>query len=247
MYAILSKHLDFSDEPQPKHNEYIDKEWDKRDDAQQIFLANMVRIATNFAKTGDLTELEGLTHTFHIEIPKLPEPSYREQAEEDAKNLILEYFINEIIEKLIDDGEASDDMYNDYANGDGIFHETIVDRYYRPTEAMELLNNLYQYEEDDSGLWEGRDWEEQLCAKATYTYGNAVMAEWNELIEEINNEIEIEEIELDCANEILKKYEWKHTGFDDEQLVKAVKDEFKEDFEQMLEENVKMMIKEIIK
>jgi hypothetical protein len=247
MYATLSKHLDFSDNPQPKHNEYIENEWNKRDDVRLIFLANLVRMATNFAKTGDLTELEDLTYTFHIEIPKLPEPSYTTQADEDAKNLITEYFLDEKVKMLIDDGEASDDMYNDYANGDSIFHETIVDRYYSTDEAIKLLNDLYKHVEEDSGIWEGLDWEEALQAKAAYTYGNAVYAEWDELIEAINNEIVIEEIELNCTNEILKKYEWKHVGFDDEQLVEAVKEGFPDDFKQSLKENIKTVIKDLIK
>ncbi len=261
MYAILSKHLDFSDEPQPKHDECIDREWDKRDDVRLIFLANLVRIATNFAKTGDLTELEDLTYTFHIEIPKLPEPSYQEQAEEDTKNLILEHFLDEIVEKLIDDGEASDDMYNDYDDGDLIFHETIVDRGYRTDEAIELLNDLYKHEEDDSGLWEGLDWEEILSTKAAYTYGNAVMAKWNELIEEIN---EIDPTSLDITWNVILEMIDKHpdkiedleikledlSGDDYDNIEIATdyyKDMYEDEWNDLIKEHATNAIKELIK
>ena len=45
-------------------------------------------------------------------------------------------------------------------------------------EACEVLTQLDEYEETDSGLWEGLDMKEALSACAAYTYANAVYAEW---------------------------------------------------------------------
>jgi hypothetical protein len=135
---------------------------------------------------------------------KPPEPiSYMSNAENDAKMLITDYFMDEIIEKIIGDGKASDDINNDYHNGDGIFHETIVDQDYSSEDAIELLSELYRYEEEDSGLWEGQEWDRILATKAAFTYGNAVYDKWNDLIMEIN-EIDIEYIENKAVRQILK-------------------------------------------
>jgi hypothetical protein len=61
-------------------------------------------------------------------------------------------------------------------------------------EAADLLAELGQYEEDDSGLWEGLSPREAVSAQAAYTYGNAVYSLWQERIEEINSDDEIQEI-----------------------------------------------------
>jgi len=136
---------------------------------------------------------------------KPPEPiNYNKDAEDDAKMLVADYFMDKIIEKIIDDGEASNDMYNDYDNGDGIFHETIVDKDYNSEDAIELLSQLYRYEEEDSGLWEGLEWDRILAAKAAYTYGNAVYDKWNDLISDINSEINVDDIRNDAIEHIVK-------------------------------------------
>lgn len=113
--------------------------------------------------------------------------SYRKMAHDDAIELIQEYFKDEIVEQLSKNGRASDDIYNDYANGDEIFHEVIIDRDYKPYDAVILLDELGEYQEDDSGLWEGLTrWDDMLATIAAYTYGNAVMAEWRYHIKHIN-------------------------------------------------------------
>ena len=106
--------------------------------------------------------------------------------------MIRQNFIPEIVGYIQDEGEASSDLYNDYDNGDSIFHEQIVDTEYTSEDAMELLSELHVFEEDDSGLWEGKDWLTILRIKAAYTFGNAVNDEWYKLISDIN-EIDLDE------------------------------------------------------
>ncbi len=79
---------------------------------------------------------------FHFELPPEPLNELPPETEDDAANLVLEYFMDEIVDQLIDKGEASADINNDYANGDGIFHEVITDRSYHMTEATKLLSQL---------------------------------------------------------------------------------------------------------
>ena len=115
--------------------------------------------------------------------------SYRDEARNDAKETISN-FEEEILEQLHDKGEASDDLLNDYCNGDAWHHENHVDKSYRLTEAAELLDELSDCEETDSGLWEGLAPRDAISAQAAYTYGNAVYSEFQDLIREINSDAE---------------------------------------------------------
>lgn len=120
----------------------------------------------------------------------MPEETYNygRDAYSDALDTI-DNFIDEIVEMLGDKGEASDDLMNDYPNGDSYHHEYHTDRSYTLIEAAHLLSQLRDNEETDSGLWEGaRDPENAIEIKAAYTYGNEVMDRWNNLIEDLNKE-----------------------------------------------------------
>ena len=114
---------------------------------------------------------------------------YAAEAETDALSMI-QNFNEQILEQLKDKGKASNDLLNDYSSGDSYHHETHVDKEYDLSEAAELLDQLNEYEETDSGLWEGRDPREAISAQAAYTYGNAVMTKWQEKIKEVNDKWE---------------------------------------------------------
>lgn len=205
MYAIIKMGMEVNDEPTPEYNEYIYNEYGLHEHAKQLLKSRLATIAINFAKTKNLDEIEDFTRYVSVRIDKKPEPTYYQLAEEDAKMLVTDYFMNEIIEQLMENGEASDDYNNDYSNGDGIFHDEIVDRDYSTEEAIELLNDLREYEETDSGLWEGESWDRALATIAAFTYGNAVYDEWTKLIEEING-IDLEENETEeQLEEVIKE------------------------------------------
>jgi len=205
MYAIIGMGMEINDEPTPEYNEYIYNEYELHEHTKQLLKSRLATIAMNFAKTKNLEEIENFTRYVGVQINKKPKPTYYQLAEEDAKMLVTDYFMNEIIEQLMENGEASDDYNNDYRNGDGIFHEAIVDRDYSSNEAIELLNDLREYEETDSGLWEGESWDRALATIAAFTYGNAVYDEWTKLIEEING-IDLEENETEeQLEEVIKE------------------------------------------
>jgi len=187
MYANLSTSIEINDKEQPKYNEYINNEYELREQARQLLKSRLISAGIEFARNANSEAFEEFYRYMSINIPKEPEPSWTHKAIEDAKDLIREYFIDEIVQQLIDGSEVSSDMYNDYTDGDQTFNETIIDRSYGRTEAMELLDELYEYEEDDSGIWEGLNWEEVIQAKAAYTYGNAVYSKWNDIISNIND------------------------------------------------------------
>lgn len=135
--------------------------------------------------------------------------NYREESVSDAKYTVQE-FRDQIAEMLVDDGKASDDLHNDYGSGDAWHHESHVDKEYDLQESAELLSQLRDHEETDSGLWEGLEPQQAISAQAAYTYGNAVLSEWRDLIEEINDRWEevgplftsLEEAGEACSDEL---------------------------------------------
>jgi len=112
---------------------------------------------------------------------------YRSQAESDAQDTVSEYR-EQILEQLLESGEASDNLLNDYPSGDAYHHESHVDKWYSLGDAADLIDELSEFEETDSGLWERQQPKEAIGTCAAFTYGNAVYSEWRDLIEKINKE-----------------------------------------------------------
>lgn len=118
--------------------------------------------------------------------------NYLASAIENAKDCALN-FLDEIVESLLEGGEASDDLTNDYPDGDSYHHESHVDKDYTLTEAADLLDELSDWEETDSGLWQGLEPRRAVTCQAAFTYGNAVYHFWRELVGEINDSEDIRE------------------------------------------------------
>ena len=116
---------------------------------------------------------------------------YSTEARDDARDTIRN-FVSDVVEQLLADGRASDDLNNDYPDGNSWHHESHVDKEYSLLEAAELLDDLSDHIETDSGLWEGLEPRAAISAQAAYTYGQAVYSEWSELIEEINSDDNVE-------------------------------------------------------
>ncbi len=116
---------------------------------------------------------------------------YYHKAYIDAQDMIKN-FEEEIARMLIDEGEASDDFFNDYTYGDAYHHENHVDGSYSLTEAAEVLKELGEYEEADNGWWEGVSPIDAISIKAAYTYGNAVIAIAQGIIANINADFYLE-------------------------------------------------------
>jgi hypothetical protein len=125
---------------------------------------------------------------------------YLAECESDAKEMV-NHFMEQIVEQLIETGEASSDYNNDYLRGDEYHHESHVDKEYDLTEAAQILDDLSDHEETDSGLWEGLEPRKAISCQAAFTYGNAVSAAWNDLIETINSDDNIEKA-VELHNEL---------------------------------------------
>jgi hypothetical protein len=117
----------------------------------------------------------------------------------------LDNFADEMVEQFATDGEVSNDLNNDYDNGDEYHHLTHVDKAYTLTEAAAVLDQLSDYEETDNGLWEGLDPREAISAQAAYTYGNCVYAKWSELVDDLNGHLDslADSLPADAPEELL--------------------------------------------
>lgn len=104
----------------------------------------------------------------------------------DALEMLAHYIDN--VATSARDGDVSDDLYNDYPDGDAYHHENHVDRSYDLTEAAAILDALADDEETDEGLWQGLAPRDAISAQAAYTYGNAVLSRWQALIRELNTD-----------------------------------------------------------
>jgi hypothetical protein len=123
-------------------------------------------------------------------------PNYEGDAQRDAA-ATADNFLDEIVEALVDSGKASEDLLNDYPGGDEYHHESHTDKDYDLTEAAEVIRDLRQHVETDKGLWESLEPDRAIIAQAAYTYGNAVYAEFQRLIERINDGYDSLTIDLD--------------------------------------------------
>ena len=236
-YIIASIYVDLS-RPISRYSSYRDTDY-----AKQILKSQLTSLAIQFASNHSLDGIDEFMGRFHFELPPEPPTNYRQEAEDDAANLVLEYFMDEIVDQLINKGEASADINNDYDNGDGIFHEVITDRSYHMTEAAELLSQLYEYAEEDAGLWEGETDIDRIAEiQAAYTYGNAVWDELETLIMNINS-LDMDYIRFETA---IKCLGLKPDDLDDyekmEELIETAEEtcvEYEENLRERLIEEIK--------
>ena len=236
-YIIASIYVDLS-RPISRYSSYRDTDY-----AKQILKSQLTSLAIQFASNHSLDGIDEFMGRFHFELPPEPPTNYRQEAEDDAANLVLEYFMDEIVDQIIDKGEASADINNDYDNGDGIFHEVITDRSYHMTEAAELLSQLYEYAEEDAGLWEGETDIDRIAEiQAAYTYGNAVWDELETLIMNINS-LDMDDIRFETA---IKCLGLKPDDLDDyekmEELIETAEEtcvEYEENLRERLIEEIK--------
>ncbi len=123
-------------------------------------------------------------------------PDYFTDAGRDAAETV-KHFLDCIVEQLMDKGAAGDHLYNDYPNGDQYHYENHTDKDYDLSESADVLSQLSENVETDHGLWEKMEPKDAIAAQAAYTYGNAVIDRFGQLIEKINERYDILTVTLD--------------------------------------------------
>ncbi len=180
------------------------------------------------------------------------ERDYIAEAKSNAQSTATLYFDN-IMEQLLDNEELSDDLFNDYPRGDEHHNCYHVDSSgYSLKEATNLIYQLDEYEETDSGLWEGLECKEAVIAIAAYTYGNAIMSFWREIIKEIKEDPDVQDM-VEILSEFKSRMEdeenpiptYEEEGYEEWRATLHDYDygETKTEIEQSLKERVKELIK----
>ncbi len=118
---------------------------------------------------------------------------YLEQAKGDAKETAY-YFLDEMVDQYLDKSQVSADLLNGYTGGDSYHHEYHTDQGYSFRDAAELLVQLDEYEETEEGLWQGIGMKQAVCCCAAYTFGNAVLSLFREIVNQINDDSDLDEL-----------------------------------------------------
>lgn len=110
--------------------------------------------------------------------------NYKKDVEEDARDFLTEH--EDEFKEAIKDGKEFHgiDEVHDW------LHESVTDRAYTPQDAVYVLEEC-ENEENDSGIWEGLDdWRQELSARAAYSYSNDVYYKASEIYEELKERYE---------------------------------------------------------
>lgn len=124
--------------------------------------------------------------------------NYPAKAKEDARDAV-EYFQDDIVKAIIENEGEVDTGILDWS--ESYHHETHIDKSYSLLEAATLLDQLDDFEETDSGIWEGQAPREAIITQAAFTYGNAVASEFDDLMKAINEAISNADIFLAAVEE----------------------------------------------
>jgi hypothetical protein len=175
--------------------------------------------------------------------------NYEIAAKNDAKDFIREHVREQIIENFIRVSETPIQLYK-YNVDDDLTYQ-FSDEDYSPKEAVELLEQLSDYEETDRGLFEDKDWRDMLSGIAAFTYKNAVMSFIDDLLTEING-IDIQFANDEVIEEIVRQNhlpdgldsderEWFNEDKED-----YVTSQFSDDYESFMTEELESQINGIL-
>lgn len=243
MQVDLSTRIEINDNPNPRYNEQLTNEWKLRDEAKQILTAQLFNLALAFSINHDTEPIKKFANYFSTSIIHEPRPIANKEAIDDAKMLVSDYLMEQIIEAIIEELDLDEIEFSD------TLHEVITDQYYSRDEAIRVLDELYEYEETDAGLWEGQGWETILSTKAAYTYSNAVYDHVRNMIEEMED-IDINEIEYDIAVQWMLDSTDKTISevtheMDGDDVIEHVKDHESE-FDDMVKQEITKQMKKVI-
>ena len=111
------------------------------------------------------------------------------------------------------------------------------------------MSQLYRNAEEDTGLWEGETDVDRIAEiQAAFTYGNAVWAEFDDLITDINNEVD--DIKINAAYEVLmentdNKELSDYDEMTDDEVIDMAETDFSDEYEEKLRAALKNVIKSI--
>lgn len=119
-------------------------------------------------------------------------PNHKQNAIDDAMSSVEDH-IKEIAEYILDFSSVPTDAEGDLDGFEQYHHENHLGDY-GLLEAAEVLTELSEHEETDSGFWEGKSPKEALSTMAAYTYSAAVLHQTNAILKDLKDFQEIEDL-----------------------------------------------------
>lgn len=132
-----------------------------------------------------------ISRALHIPYSGFGNPDYvdiNDYFMHDLYSVLLECYENN--EEGINSIEDFKEAWEQYDDNSSIhyFVESSLTWQQGLSESDIIINHLYEYEETDTGLWDGLQPEEAITAKAFWTYKNGLVVGAFELLEELQDE-----------------------------------------------------------
>lgn len=189
-------------------------------------------------------EIEKIIDCMSWSIQKPPEPTWSTKVDQEVSEYINDHLLDNIVNGLL--------SYEDITK---LFHwhlehseefSYITQREYDQKEALDLICNLHDFEETEKYLIGNGDIDEQLSNKAAWTYSNAIYHEIEMKLKEIKSNIDIDEISLEVADNILID-ERSPKGYDDMEdsdVIEYAKEHYEDEFDKKLEDALRERVLE---
>jgi len=153
-------------------------------------LKNLLKEARAFKMETFKEKDKSISEALHIPYSGMGNPDYvhlSDFVKDDACSLIIEFIDNDgneikTIEKLKGQIENIDDdsRLHEHVEGALTWQQSL-------TNSDKIISYFSEYEEDDTGLWEGQQPEQAISSKAFWTYKRAVMGEINNFIDKFED------------------------------------------------------------
>lgn len=150
-------------------------------------LKNLLKEARGFRMEKFKEKDKSISNALHIPYSGMGDPDYVHMSDfikDDVCSLIVEFFEN-TDDEILTVEELSEAIENIDDNGSMHEHiESSLTWQQGLIDSGKIINYFSEYEDTDSGLWEGQQPEEAINTKAFFTYKNAVQSEMQDFIKE---------------------------------------------------------------
>lgn len=140
----------------------------------------------------------------------MPEGKYRKKAKHDARVIARVDLFNEIVAEILSTKGPTDKVHiGDYPSGQ--IHSPEAPNL-SPWKACDLLEELGEFEDTDTGQWEGEEVREALKICAGLTYREAVNSYFTVIIDQINETVGNMTIPWTLQDRYLMEHQRNNTG-----------------------------------
>ena len=136
--------------------------------------------------------------------------NYDNQAREAARDFVEEDMLEYLVDRAAE-GSPLPKFLGEYPERgydfDSSLFERVSDTWYQPADAVEVMEDLSEFDASDEGLCEGvKSWRDLLNCTAGWTYIHAVESYVNRVLSDLKDEVESREQDDDRPVEPDEEY-----------------------------------------